>query len=342
MDDLMDLQMVANAPSGGHRHTGVCAPTRSIAMLHTKERCPSCGLWKPKRELECTHCVAQPNRLSAATAQGASTAANLTPICIGVPGAAIVLAKDIWPRASSASLGACLHDKERCSSCGLWKAKIRRCGHCIRRPNRAQALRAQVEHSKHADAQYHCEASRLRAVLVGSPQRPTSAPAYEAISSDLAHQRSSTLATSVVCERQRVRQRARGPGSYRESRLYRLPAGPASGLVWRHLGNARPGFGTLVVHDKLEARLRESGIASGVHLAVHVDASVETTGAAGRTIHISEQEWAECEVSGLRMDHFVKVDTAYFGPAMHRHGQRTAAIPAQARVHVASNFSDAK
>ena len=36
-----------------------------------------------------------------------------------------------------------IHDKERCTSCGLWKHKERHCYFCLSRPNRHQANLAQ-------------------------------------------------------------------------------------------------------------------------------------------------------------------------------------------------------
>ena len=207
--------------SGGLRRSA-----SSPFMLHSKERCPSCGVWKDKSG-NCYHCTYLPNRLQAQEAQERHEPANLTPIGFGIGdtrrGYAVVLAKDIFSRAVCSTEPSAVHTKERCKSCGLWKDKTRDCVHCVTRPNRVQA-RLAIERGHETNVlergvELDPHIARIQtATGYGSPQRPLSAPANSAISSDSALLFRATAAPPGA--RPTVR-RARGPSSYIESGLYR-------------------------------------------------------------------------------------------------------------------------
>ena len=85
---------------------------------HSKERCPSCGVWKVKRGA-CYHCAPLPNREQAVAARlkRAASVVEVTP-----------------PK---------MHTKERCPSCGVWKSKMQECYHCSHLPNRLQVRKLQ-------------------------------------------------------------------------------------------------------------------------------------------------------------------------------------------------------
>ena len=71
-----------------------------------KERCDSCGMWKPK-DGECKVCAKRPNR------------------------AQVKATDEKWQPALEDKRVA-NHDKERCADCGLWKSKEAECWHCAK------------------------------------------------------------------------------------------------------------------------------------------------------------------------------------------------------------------
>lgn len=77
----------------------------------TKERCPSCGVWKSLAK-DCYHCAPMPNRMQAAEAR-AKVRVEPAPVSP-------------------------LRTKERCTSCGVWKSLDAACYQCAPLPNRAQ------------------------------------------------------------------------------------------------------------------------------------------------------------------------------------------------------------
>lgn len=114
--------------------------------IHTKERCPSCGLWRPKR-VRCSHCARQPNRMQAKLAQAKQIAEEMAsgkeyamrnPVGLG----RIVMADY---RSTSSPAEPHVHTKEKCEGCGVWKRRGGPCRLCETRPNRAQARRAQAK-----------------------------------------------------------------------------------------------------------------------------------------------------------------------------------------------------
>jgi hypothetical protein len=117
----------------------------ALEDIHTKERCPGCGLWKVKL-VACAHCIRQPNRMQAKLAQAKQVAEEIAsgkeqfirqPVGLG----RIVMADY---RSTSSPAERDIHTKEKCAGCGLWKRKDGRCRLCETRPNRAQARRAQA------------------------------------------------------------------------------------------------------------------------------------------------------------------------------------------------------
>lgn len=190
-----------------------------LTGLHTKERCPSCGVWKHKQR-DCGVCTKFPNRAQAIIAQERHVPADLTPIGIGTPGDAAVMPKDIWRHRASSSSSSKLHIKERCPGCGLWKHKQLQCSFCITRPSRAQAQNAQFRQATQTRPALYTEEARQRAALIGSSQRPKSAPAYESTNSELMLFSTTPHMLSTVGSRP-----AQGVSAYRESRLYRTPSG---------------------------------------------------------------------------------------------------------------------
>ena len=189
----------------------------SAPALHTKERCHGCGLWKQKR-VECTHCMTRANRDQAKRAQAKHVQQPLTPIGIGGPGGgAIVLTKGVnWSAATSTSN---IHTKERCTSCGLWKHKDRRCAFCLKRINRAQAQLAQAAPPR--SEFYHPHSRDRAAIIRGGLQRPAPRPANQTTSADF-ELRNATTAEMLS---QASGRKAVGPGSYKSSNLYKTPSG---------------------------------------------------------------------------------------------------------------------
>lgn len=91
-------------------------------VVHTKERCTSCGVWKTKQS-ECYHCSPAPNRKQAAAAR-----LRAEQVAADVPYSPSVR-----------------RTKERCTSCGVWKDIEGACYLCSKLPNRAQAAAAQLK-----------------------------------------------------------------------------------------------------------------------------------------------------------------------------------------------------
>ena len=223
--------------SSGHfewAHVCFVEELRMAEALHIKERCPSCGVWKHKLR-ECSVCTRFPNRAQAADAQVRATPANLTPIGIGartLDEGPIVMPRDIFLRATSSTSSSKLHTKERCRVCGVWKSKERPCYHCVELPTRVQARLAQQRNSDTMHVLFS-DAAIARAALVGSPQRPQTAPAYESISRDIAQLHGTISAKAAA----RAKSRAHGPLAYKGSGLYSTPSGlrriVASAGAWR-------------------------------------------------------------------------------------------------------------
>jgi hypothetical protein len=126
---------------------------RTLSDIHTKERCCECGCWKPKSDA-CAHCIRRPNRAQARLAQARQVAQEmelkfrppLYPTGIGylvVPSAHARPASSMGRGAASAPPPP-PPPKEKCHCCGLWIAKDSVCHFCAKRPNRAQARRAQA------------------------------------------------------------------------------------------------------------------------------------------------------------------------------------------------------
>ena len=122
------------------------SPSSPERVVHTKERCPGCGLWKPKDRL-CEHCVSRPNRAQASRAQQRQSPQEI--IRIGSGSGWMVVEPGHAGRHYAAKPpdtqghAARLHTKERCHGCGLWKSKEYLCSFCLTRPNRMQAFVAQ-------------------------------------------------------------------------------------------------------------------------------------------------------------------------------------------------------
>ena len=116
--------------------------------------------------MACRHCVSRPNRWQARAAQQRHSPSPTLDVAahaeLGKPGSVSRLAwgtrgdalemahrraaprlQQHMSRTSTFVAERMLHNKERCPSCGLWKLKEQRCGHCISRPNRWQARVAQ-------------------------------------------------------------------------------------------------------------------------------------------------------------------------------------------------------
>jgi hypothetical protein len=91
-------------------------------VQHTKERCSVCGCWKSKAS-ECILCASQPNRWQVAAKR--ATAVDTVSLAISM---------------SSSPSAQRPHTKMRCTSCGLWRDKVRACAHCSTRPNRHQVV----------------------------------------------------------------------------------------------------------------------------------------------------------------------------------------------------------
>ena len=87
-------------------------------VVHAKERCTSCGVWKDKQNA-CYLCVKMPNRMQMATPEALRRRARLEAVTV-----------DLSPGKE--------HVKERCKSCGVWKDKKYCCYQCTNLPNRLQ------------------------------------------------------------------------------------------------------------------------------------------------------------------------------------------------------------
>ena len=86
-----------------------------------KERCESCGMWKPKNG-DCKFCAKRVNRNQAAEAQAEAKTQKYEAAKTSTSSRAL------FERAS--------HEKERCGNCGLWKPQDDVCGHCSARGTR--------------------------------------------------------------------------------------------------------------------------------------------------------------------------------------------------------------
>ena len=108
------------SPAKGHLG-GVCV----AADRSRQGALPGATRFRRKHPRECKFCLTRPNVKQAQRAMAKHPA---------------------LPRSPS-SPERVVHTKERCPGCGLWKPKDRLCEHCVSRPNRAQASRAQQRQS---------------------------------------------------------------------------------------------------------------------------------------------------------------------------------------------------
>lgn len=97
----------------------------------------------------CMHCCTRPNRAQARLAQAKQVAQDIGVEASSRPRAPVGLGRIIIAdHRTTEPKQREVHSREKCSSCGLWKSKVGQCQHCLVRPNRAQATRAQTVNSK--------------------------------------------------------------------------------------------------------------------------------------------------------------------------------------------------
>lgn len=146
-EQASSLEQRANQVVIPDKYVASYSDIRALESLHTKERCPSCGLWRSK-EGSCTHCASRPNRMQARLAQAKQIADELKGTALRETRSAVGLGRIVMADYRSTSSPARplddIHDKEKCASCGMWCRKGSECRHCVTRPNRAQARRAQA------------------------------------------------------------------------------------------------------------------------------------------------------------------------------------------------------
>ena len=166
-------------------------------------QCRGCGLWKPKLEAQCKFCIRRPNRAQAQVAWEKHEA----------PRHMQYYSEDSRQRAAAIKGSPCVSPLVRPSHLLGSSSLARTLLHSLHLANTSRLVLASA---------WNCYPPRYLVKPSPHRQRPCAAPAHQTTSCDFELRRSGS--TPNLLSRARG-ERAKGPGGYKSSALYRSPSG---------------------------------------------------------------------------------------------------------------------